>query len=102
MKKFADKKRVRGPTFKEKNKIYFFKKNTKYKYNIIWITRLINKLDFAKLKPFKIVKVLGLVTFQLDLPDSMRITKIRHNSVLKLADLEISLMEDILDINPKS
>ena len=68
----------------------------------IRITRLSNKLNFAKLKPFKIIKVLGLVTYELDLLDSIKIIKIRHISVLKLADPEAPLMEDILDINPKS
>ena len=32
----------------------------------------------------------------------MKITKIRHILVLKLADLEAPLIEDISDINPKS
>ena len=32
----------------------------------------------------------------------MRITRIHHISVLKLADPEAPLIENILDINPKS
>ena len=36
--------------------------------------RLSDKLDFAKLGLFKILKVLGLVTYEPDLPDSIRIT----------------------------
>ena len=32
----------------------------------------------------------------------MKITKIYYISVLELADPEVLLMEDILDINPKS
>ena len=54
--------------------------------------RLSNKLDFAKLEPFKILKVLGLVTYKLDFPDSMRIIKIRYILILKLADLEALLI----------
>ena len=46
-----------------------------------------NKLDFAKLEFFKIVKVLGLIMYKLDLSNSMRIIRIRHISVLELADL---------------
>ena len=61
-----------------------------------------NKLNFAKLRPFKILKVLGLVIYKLNLPDSMKITRIRHISVLKLVNLEAPLMENIPDINPKS
>ena len=64
--------------------------------------RLSNKLNFAKLESFKILKVLGLVTYKLDLPDSIKIMRIRYILVLKLADLEAPLMEDILDINSKS
>ena len=61
-----------------------------------------NKLDFTKLEFFKILKVLEPVIYKLDLLDSIKIIKIRHVSVLKLVDLEVSLMEDIPDINPKS
>ena len=64
--------------------------------------RLSNKLNFAKLEPFKILKVLGLVTYKLDFPDSIRITRIYYILVLKLVDLEAPLMEDIPDIDPKS
>ena len=64
--------------------------------------RLSNKLDFARLKPFKIVKVLGPVTYKLDLPGSMRITRTYYILVLKLVDLEVPLIENILNINLKS
>ena len=40
--------------------------------------------------------------YKLDFPDSMRITKIRHISVLKLADPEALLIENILDIDLES
>ena len=43
-----------------------------------------------------------MVTYKLDFPDSIKITKIRHISVLELADLKTPLMENIPDINPKS
>ena len=61
-----------------------------------------NKLDFAKLKPFKILKVLGLVTYKLDLSNSIKITRIRHISVLKLVDLKVPFIKDISDINFKN
>ena len=64
--------------------------------------RLSNKLDFAKLEPFKILKVLELVTYKLDLSDSMRVTRIYYILILKLADPEAPLIEDIPDINPKN
>ena len=40
--------------------------------------------------------------YKLNFPDSIKITKIRHVSVLKLADPEAPLIEDMLDINPES
>ena len=64
--------------------------------------RLSNKLDFAKLGLFKILKVLELVMYKLDFPDNMKITKIRHVSVLESADPEAPLIKDVPDIDPKS
>ena len=64
--------------------------------------RLSNKLNFAKLGPFKILRVLGLIIYKLNLPDSIKITRIRYISVLKLVNPEAPLIENIPDINPKS
>ena len=61
-----------------------------------------NKLNFAKLEPFKIVKALGLIIYKLDLSDSMQIIRIHYISVLELIDPEAPLIKNILDINPKS
>ena len=102
IKEFTDNKKVQGPTLKERNKVYFLKRIPNTKIIFIKTMRPSNKLDFTKLGPFKILKVLGLVIYKLDLPDSRKITRIRHISVLELADLEAPLIKDILDINPKS
>ena len=64
--------------------------------------RLSDKLDFTKLKFFKILKVLEPVTYKLDFSDSIKIIRIRHISVLKLADPEAPLIKNISDIDPKS
>ena len=64
--------------------------------------RLSDKLDFAKLGSFEILKVLKLVTYKLDLPDSMRIIRIYYILVLELVDPEAPLIKNIPDINPKS
>ena len=40
--------------------------------------------------------------YKLDLPDSIKIMKIRYILVLELADSETPLIEDIPDINLKS
>ena len=61
-----------------------------------------NNLNFIKLKLFKILRVLELVIYKLNLPDSIRITKIYYNLVLELVDSEALLIKDILDINSKS
>ena len=61
-----------------------------------------DKLNFTKLEPFKIIKVLELSIYKLDFPDSIRITRIHYILVLKLVDPEAPLIKNILDINPKS
>ena len=48
------------------------------------------------------MKILDLITYELDLPDSIRITKIRHILILKLVNPEVSLIKNILNINFKS
>ena len=68
----------------------------------IWIIRPSDKLDFAKLGSFKILKILELVMYELDLPGSMKIIRIRHVSVLESADPEAPLIKDIPDIDPES
>ena len=40
--------------------------------------------------------------YKLDLLDSIKITRIRHISILKLVDPEAPLIKDILNINLKS
>ena len=68
----------------------------------IQTTRPSNKLNFIKLGPFKIIRVLELVIYKLDLPDSIRITRIYYILVLTLVDSEVSFMKDVPDSNPKS
>ena len=102
MKKFANKKRVRGLTLKKKNKVYLLWRILNTKIIFIQTTQLSNKLDFAKLEPFRILKVLGLVMYKLNLLDSIKIIRIRYISVLKLANPGVPLMKNIPDINPKS
>ena len=48
------------------------------------------------------MKALELIIYKLDLPDNIKITKIRHILVLEPADPEAPLIKDIPDINPKS
>ena len=64
--------------------------------------RLSDKLNFTKLGFFKILRVLELIIYKLDLSDSMRITRIYYILVLELVDPEALLIENIPDINLKS
>ena len=82
--------------------MYLLKKILNTKIIFIRTTRPSNKLDFAKLELFKILKVLKPVIYKLDFLDSIKITRVRHILVLKLADLEASLIKDISGINPES
>ena len=102
IKKFADKKKVRGLTLRKKDKVYFLQRILNIRIIFIWITWLSNKLNFAKLKSFKILKVLEPVMYKLNLSDSIKIIRIKHILVLKLADPEAPLIKDILNINSKS
>ena len=65
----------------------------------MWLS---DKLDFAKLKPFKIIRVLEPVIYKLNFSDSIKIMRIRYISVLELIDLEAPLIKNILNINPES
>ena len=61
-----------------------------------------DKLNFVKLEFFKILKVLELVIYKLDLLDSIRIMRIHHILVLELVDPGAPLIKNIPDIDPKS
>ena len=48
------------------------------------------------------LKILELITYKLDLLDSMRITRIYYILILKFIDPEVPLIKNILGINPES
>ena len=72
----ANRKRSEGPDLKEGGMIYLLRKNIKTK-------RPSDKLDYTKLRLFKIKKKLGPVTFRLIMPKRMRIHLIFHISLLE-------------------
>lgn len=74
----TNKSRSAGPDLKEGDTVYLRRKNIKTK-------RPCNKLDHTKLGPFKIQKVLGPVTFELELPVTMKIHPVFHKSLLEPA-----------------
>ena len=71
-----NKKRSEGPALAEGGMVYLLPKNIK-------TMRPSKKLDHTKLGPFKVKKVLGPVTFELDLLKTMRIHPVFHKSLLE-------------------
>jgi hypothetical protein len=75
---YYNRKRLKGPTLQEGDLVYLLWKNIKTK-------RLSTKLDHTKLSPYKIQKVLGPLTYELELPQSIRIHPVFHISLLEPA-----------------
>ena len=82
--------------------MYLLRKIPNTKIIFIYIIRSSDKLNFTKLKFFRILKALGPVIYKLNILGSIRITRICYILILKLVDPEASLIKDILDINPES
>ena len=66
MAKFVNKGRSKGLDFKERGIVYLLRRNIKTK-------RLSSKLNFKKLRLFKIKKKIGLVTYKLRLSKEIKI-----------------------------
>ena len=77
MTRFVNKKRSKRLNFRERGIIYLLKINIKTK-------RKSNKLDFKKLRLFKIKKQLELITFRLELLIKIKIYLIFYITLLKL------------------
>jgi hypothetical protein len=75
-KKQADRRRKDHPNFKVGDKVWLLKKN-------IVTTRPCAKLDYKRLGPFKIAKLVGLVACQLELPPQFKIHNVFHVSLLE-------------------
>lgn len=78
MAKYANRKRIEGPILKEGDKVYLLRRNIKTK-------RPSDKLDHKKIGPFKILRKLSGVSYELSLPPTMRIHPIFHISLLEPA-----------------
>jgi len=78
MAKFINKGRSKGLDFKEGGIAYLLRRNIKTK-------RLSDKLDFKKLRLFKIKKKLGLVTYKLILLKDIRIYLVFYIVLLEKA-----------------
>lgn len=75
-KRFADRKRKEQPAFRIGDLVWLARKN-------IRTTRPSDKLDYKKIGPFKIVKQVNPVTYQLRLPSTLKIHDVFHVSLLE-------------------
>jgi hypothetical protein len=94
MTKYANRKRLKGPTLKGGDKVYLLRRNIKS-------DKPTKKLDAVKLGPFKILRQKGLVNYELELPKRMRIHLVFHVSLLELATPDATLQQDVRDIDPE-
>ena len=78
MQYYANRKRIKGPSFKEGDKAYLIRRNIKTK-------RPSDKLDYKKLGPFPISQVISRTNYRLYLPKTMRIHPVFHISLLEPA-----------------
>jgi hypothetical protein len=84
MTKYANRKRLKGPTLKGGDKVYLLRRNIKS-------DKLTKKLDAVKLGPFKILRQKGPVNYELELPKRMRIHLVFHISLLELVTPDATL-----------
>ncbi len=75
-KKQADRRRKDYPNFKVGDKVWLLRKN-------IVTIRPCAKLDYKRLGPFKIAKLVGLVACHLELPPQFKIHNVFHVSLLE-------------------
>ncbi|GMG17194.1 unnamed protein product [Aspergillus oryzae] len=79
----------KGPTFKKGEKVFLLRRNIKTK-------RPSSKLDYQKIRPFKIEEQIGNVNYRLKLPDSMkRIHPVFHILLLEPAPENAKIAENI-------
>jgi transposase InsO family protein/murein DD-endopeptidase MepM/ murein hydrolase activator NlpD len=84
---YANKKRLKGPTLEEGDKVYLLRKNIKTK-------RPSDKLDYKKIGPFRITEKLSEVNFRLSLPKTRR-HAVFHISLLEPAPANARLATQI-------
>ena len=94
MSTYYNRKHSEALALKKRDKVYLLKCNINTK-------QLSNKLDFKKLRLYKIKKAIGLVNFELLLLHNSRIHPIFYIALLELADNLILLLdrEEIQPIN---
>jgi hypothetical protein len=74
-----NKKRLEGPRLQEGDKVYLLRRN-------IETTRPSSKLDHKKFGPFRVKRNIRDISYELELPKTMRIHPVFHISLLEPAD----------------
>jgi hypothetical protein len=92
--KYANRKRIKGPTLKGGDKVYLLRRNIKS-------NKPTKKLDAVKLGPFKVLRQKGLVNYELELLKKMRILPTFYVSLLEPVTPDAALQEDVRDIDPE-
>ena len=69
---------LKGSRLRREDKVYLTRRNIK-------ITRLSDKLDYKKIRPFEVIEVIGKVNYRLKLLDKMKINLVFYISLLELA-----------------
>ena len=85
-----NKHRSRGPMLKEGDKVYLLRKN-------IETTRPSKKLDHVKIGPFKIVRNIKDTSYELELPEGMKIYPVFHISLLEPAPANVPTLTQVPD-----
>jgi hypothetical protein len=90
---YANKSRLEGPCFRERDLVYVLRRNIK-------IIRLSDKLDLKKIGPFKVKRNIRDINFELKLFLIIRIHFIFHISLLEPAYLNI-FKGPVPELNPE-
>src|SRR5208337_3277400 len=90
MKTYYNDKRIKGPSLKKEDKVYLFKRNIKTK-------KPSSKLDYKKLRPFKIKRKISDSNYELILPPGIRLYPIFYISLLEPVpkNIRLSTTEEI-------
>ena len=88
MQHYANRKRMKGPSFKEGDKVYLVWRNIKTK-------RPSDKLDYKKLGPFPILQVISKSNYRLSLSKTMKIHPVFHILLLELAHPDAENQDNI-------
>jgi transposase InsO family protein len=91
IKKYYDAKRSPEPIFGEGDMVYLSRRNIKTK-------RPSDKLDYKKLGPFRIIRKVSSVNYELDLPETMHCHPIFHIALLEPAEDDDEPTQDCIEV----